>query len=460
MCKRQRVLLLVCLVISACAPPNTFTTRALLAFTPTPYVSTGALQDEPSAAPSAISQTPQDSGTPLTTSAPSSASDFDAQRAFAYNQMLAVTIGQRVTGSDGGARAGDYLAQQFQSYGYQVERQAFPFEAWEDRGTQVALVGATSRTLEARPIQYSPAGDVEAAVVAVAGTGTPDDFTGVDVHDKIALVQRGTLTFSEKANNAAHAGARAVLIYNNEPGSYGGTLRDRTAIPVLALSGEEGAQLMTMLTQGAVRVHLASDTLITHKTGHNIIATRRGTSAGTLVLGGHYDSVAAGPGANDNGSGTAVILELARVLASKAHKLTLVIIGFDAEEFGLLGSRYYVEHLSATERGNIRAMVNFDMLGGGSGPLLLGGDGNVALLARASAQALGIAAQDFHLDSNAGSDHVSFTHVGIDTVFFSRDYNLMHTPQDTIDQVTPEHLDEAGRVAVQLIERLEAQSSS
>ena len=55
---------------------------------------------------------------------------------------LAVTIGTRAAGSDGGARAGDYLAQQFHSYGYQVERQAFPFAAWEDRGTQVlAYIG-------------------------------------------------------------------------------------------------------------------------------------------------------------------------------------------------------------------------------------------------------------------------------------------------------------------------------
>jgi aminopeptidase YwaD len=423
---------LLLLLIAACALPNT-------------------------PAPSAIPQTPRDSAAPPTTSAPVGTGDFDAQRAFAYAQMLAVIIGKRAAGSDGGARAGDYLAQQLQSYGYQVERQAFPFEAWEDRGTQVALAGDAWRPLDAQPIQYSPAGDVDSAVVAVAGIGTPEDFTRVDVRGKIALVQRGTLPFSDKANNAANAGARAVLIYNNAPGLYGGTLRNRIALPVIALSGAEGAQLTTMLTQGAVRVHLVSDTRIAHQTGYNIIATRRGTSAGTLVLGGHYDSVVAGPGANDNGSGTAVILELARVLAPREHKLTLIIIGFDAEEFGLIGSRYYVDHLSATERGHIRAMVNFDMLGGGSGPLLLGGDGNVAQLAHASAQALGIAAQSFHPGNNTGSDHISFTRVGIDTVCFSRDYSLLHTPQDTIDHVKPEYLGEAGRVAVQLIERLETQ---
>src|SRR5438046_87317 len=140
MFKRRMVFLLLCLVIAACVPPSTPAPSAPLACTPTPaatqtnapsqtHAPTGALQvqAEPSAVRSAISQTPPDSGAPPIASAPSSPSDFDAQRAFTHNQMLAVTIGKRVTGSDGGARAGDYLAQQFQSYGYQVERQAFPF---------------------------------------------------------------------------------------------------------------------------------------------------------------------------------------------------------------------------------------------------------------------------------------------------------------------------------------------
>ena len=74
------------------------------------------------------------------------------------------------------------------------------------------------------------------------------------------------------------------------------------------------------------------------------------------------------------------------------------------------------------------------------------------------AQQLGITAHNFSLGGNAGSDHESFQRVGIDTVFFSRDYSLLHTPQDEISQVRQEYLGEAGRVALELAKELDQKS--
>jgi len=202
----------------------------------------------------------------------------------------------------------------------------------------------------------------------------------------VALVERGTLPFSDKAANAEQAGAAALLIYNSQPTSFTGTLRDQVKIPTLALTGTDGDALLKLLKGGSVRVHVETDAAVTHKNGHNVIATRRGATDETIVIGGHYDTVSAGPGAVDNGSGTAVILELARVMAQRDSQHTLVFIAFDAEEEGLIGSRAYVDGLSDAQISKIRAMLNFDMLGGGSGPLLLGGDGAVGLLGRSSAQ--------------------------------------------------------------------------
>jgi aminopeptidase YwaD len=287
--------------------------------------------------------------------------------------------------------------------------------------------------------------------MAVRGNGAPGDFAGLDLHGKVAIIARGTIPFSDKAKNAAEAGALAVVIYNNEQGSFNGTLRDRVGIPTLAVSGKDGRALLDLLSKGPVKVRIESDTLLAQKNGHNIIGTLKGTTDDILVLGGHYDSVQAGPGANDNGSGTAVLMELARALAPQAHKYTLVFIAFDGEEFGLLGSRYYVEHLTAAERGKLKGMLNFDMLGGGSGPLLAGGDGKLGTLTRDVAGQMGINARNFALGGNAGSDHEPFQSAGIDTVFFSRDYSLLHTPQDSIDQVKEEYLLEAGKVALQVV---------
>lgn len=387
---------------------------------------------------------------------PIPSSEFDSAQAFAYNQTLAVSIGTRVAGSPSGAKAGDYIAQEFSKDGYAVERQAFDFQMWQDRSTVVKMTVPEEKDLDAKPIQNSPPGKIEAELAVVRGQGTETDFANVDVTGKIALVPRGTLLFADKAKNAANAGALAIIIYNNQSGLFTGALRDRASIPVLSLSDLQGQALIEQASKGVVKLSIASDTAFVTQTGYNIIGTQKGTSGKLIVLGGHYDSVQAGPGANDNGSGVAVLLELARDLAHQDHPDTLILIAFDGEEFGLLGSQYYVSQLQTPERSRIKAMLNFDMLGAGSGPLLAGGDGPIGQQARDLARSLGLSARNFSLGSNAGSDHEPFQRAGIDTVFFSRDYTLLHTPQDTIDQVKPEYLDEAGKVALRLVNGLEA----
>lgn len=381
--------------------------------------------------------------------------NFDAARAFSHNRALAVDIGKRVAGTEGGKAAADYLFKALESYGYQVTRQPFPFDAWEDQGTRVQVLTPTSRTFETLALMYSPGATVDGDLVLVPGLGYRDDYAKVNVRGKVALVQRGTIPFSDKAANGEQAGAAAVIIYNTSRDVFTGTLRDPVKIPVIALSGDGGQELLNLLRNGTVHVRVESRAEFSVKTGTNVIAVRRGTSEETIVVGGHYDSVAAGPGAVDNGSGTAVLLELARAAAQRQWSKTLVFAAFDAEELGLFGSRYYVDQLSDQELRNTRAMLNLDMLGGGSGPLLVMGDGNAALLGRSSAKELSIEAQNSQLPSGAGSDHESFARRGVDTVFFMRDYTLLHTPQDTIDQVQQKYLEEAGKVAERVLQRIE-----
>lgn len=389
--------------------------------------------------------------------APVSAGNFDAARAFGHVRKLAVDIGSRVAGTDSDANAANYIAREFASSGLEVTRQPFTFDGWQDRGTTVRLVSPETTPLEARAIQYSPGGKVEGELVLVQGTGAREDFAKVNVRGKIAMVKRGTLPFSVKASNAAEAGAEAILIYNDQPQIFIGSLRDRVDIPVIGLSGASADGVLKLLSQGTVRVKIDSDSGIVQQTGYNIIGTLAGLSDETIVLGGHYDSVSTGPGAGDNASGTATLLELARVMGSRPQpQHTLVFVAFDAEELGLLGSRAYVNNLSSPEIAKLRGMMNFDMLGAGDGPLLLMGDGSIALLGRSSARELGIDARNGSMPANAGSDHESFARRGVDTVFFMRNYTLLHTPDDTVDRVKPEYLDEAGRVAQRMLERLDS----
>jgi len=436
--KRILFFIAIILALTACAP----------AATPAPPTQTIAPR-----VPTTVATTAAPAPTQGAFVAPASCAlnDFDSQCAYAQNQMLAVTIGVRVAGSPNGTRAGDYIADQFKSFGYAVDKQEFTFEPWEDLGTNVLLTAPEARELEVIPIQFSTAGHLEAELVAIGGAGEPNDYAKVNVKGKIAFVQRGTLQFYDKSKNAADAGAIAVIVYNNAPQLFGGTMRDPPTIPTLAMSGRESDKVLASLNQGTVKIKIDSDTQKTKKVAHNIIATKLGTNGKTLVLGGHYDTVAAAPGANDNGSGTAVVIELARILAKRETKYALVFIAFDAEEYGLIGSRYYADHLADSDKGKIAAMLNFDMLAGGKGALGLGGDGSIAQTMRQAAKDLGIDARDFKLGNNAGSDHQSFTRIGIDSVFFSRDYDLLHTPQDSLDQIHADWLGEAGRVALQAL---------
>ena len=244
--------------------------------------------------------------------------EFDASRAMEHNGMLAVTMGTRVAGSDNATRAGDYIAQQFASYGYVIEKQSFAFENWQDLGTRVQITVPDARTLDARPLQFSPAGKAEAELVVVNGVGNESDFAKVNVNAKIALIQRGTLTFSDKARNAERAGAVAAIVYNNAPERFAGALRDKTANPVLAISGRDGQMLLDLHAKGVVKIKIESDTMLAQKTGRNIVATKRGTNDSIVIMGAHYDSVDVGAGANDSASGASVLLELARAMSQKS----------------------------------------------------------------------------------------------------------------------------------------------
>lgn len=97
--------------------------------------------------------------------------------------------------------------------------------------------------------------------------------------------------------------------------------------------------------------------------GQNIIGDHWGQaqSSNVIIIGGHYDTVSDSPGADDNGTATAGVLEAARILAPYRFRKSLRFIGFDFEETGLDGSRYYVEHLSGNEA--IEGMLNMEMIG-------------------------------------------------------------------------------------------------
>jgi Zn-dependent M28 family amino/carboxypeptidase len=212
-------------------------------------------------------------------------------------------------------------------------------------------------------LKGSPAGSPVASLVAVPNVGRADDFAQVDVQGVIAIVRRGDIPFLDKAKNATAAGAVGLVIVNNDADNFSGTLGGATNIPVLALSGEQGNPLLERAREERFQVGLNLNTQQCLVTGRNVIAHLPGVTRPKVLLGAHYDSVSGSPGANDNASGTAVVLEIARKLSGTPLARQAWFVAFDGEEDGLHGSKAFVNSAKSQFLSELQGMLNFDMVG-------------------------------------------------------------------------------------------------
>jgi aminopeptidase YwaD len=398
---------------------------------------------------------PTPSPTPDGSSGPGSAR-FDPERAFAHVDALAVEIGSRPAGSEAEREAARYLRGQLSGFGYETELQPFSFDVFADAGSSLEVLTPQAMSPAVHPFESSADGVVEGQLVE-AGIGEPGDFPP-DTTGKIALIERGTLYHSDKVANAAAAGARAAVIFNNEPGLFRGSLSERSLIPALALSQEDGEDLLAMMQSGPVSVRLEVRTKSGPRDSQNVVA-RPPDGECRVVAGGHYDSVPAGPGANDNGSGSATVVEMARVLAADGEFDDVCFVLFGSEEVGLFGSAHFVGSLTLAESDTLEGMLNFDMVGVGRQWLLTGSLG-LTDIAAAEAEERGL---DYTVESSStavGSDHASFINADIPAVFlhslftFVADDPNYHTATDQAQHVQPTRMAEIAEAGLAVIDVL------
>ncbi|MDZ4265587.1 MAG: M28 family peptidase, partial [Mycobacterium sp.] len=195
---------------------------------------------------------------------------------------------------------------------------------------------------------------------------TAGDYDGLPVQGAIVLVDRGSCPFGAKQAVAAERGAVALIVANNDDGEEiaGGTLGEQTdvSIPVISVTKAAGAQVRAQ-SGAPVAIRLNAGVRV-EKTRNVIAQTKTGSTADVVMVGAHLDSVAEGPGINDNASGVAAVLETALQLGSSPQVNNAVRFGFwGAEEFGLLGSSDYVDSLDVEALKDIALYLNFDMLG-------------------------------------------------------------------------------------------------
>jgi Zn-dependent M28 family amino/carboxypeptidase len=290
--------------------------------------------------------------------------------------------GNRAAGTPGYDASAEYVARELRRAGYEVTVQSFELPFFEEVEAARLELRGQAATEFARGedfvlMEYSGGGEATAflrPVDARPGASTSgcetEDFAGFP-EGNIALLRRGTCTFSRKAANAEDAGASAVVIFNDgRPGRDGvveGTLGGPgIEIPVFGASSEVGEEFLAAAGRGGAEVHLSARTVSRDRETSNVIAeSPGGEDERTVMVGAHLDSVPEGPGINDNGSGSATVLEIAlqmsRLEIEPRNRLRFAFWG--AEEIGLLGSKHYLEQLSRAEMDDISAYLNFDMVG-------------------------------------------------------------------------------------------------
>ncbi|MGE5654267.1 MAG: M28 family peptidase [Bacillota bacterium] len=355
-----------------------------------------------------------------------------------------------------------------------------------------------------RPNIYSQSGNMTGPV-AFAGYGVVsteakiDNYQGVDLKGKAVLILDGVpeamksapISVEAKAQWAKNQGAAAVLIgpdprKGSEHAAWARALRRGSGskvgpsiIPTFLISpqvvtdllvGQDLNALMDQIGNGGkpvilprrVAASVAIDRL-EKGVANNVLGMITGSDPNlrdkVLVIGAHFDALGMNPddgmnaGAHDNASGTAVVLELARVLAKEPPPFSTLIAAWGAEENGLIGSQYFVNNPTVPLE-QIIGCVNFDMVGWKQGDLELHrttkGDNKLAASAQRQAEALHIPLQ--LRDYMTGSDGYHFEQKGIATIWFADSWNSetlpeYHTPDDKPELIGEQRIGDIAKLA-------------
>ncbi|KAF8603993.1 Zn-dependent exopeptidase [Ceratobasidium sp. AG-I] len=287
--------------------------------------------------------------------------------------------GTRSFGTPGYQLSADYVYNLAKWSGYKVTRQGVKYPQSTIYSQDLLIDTKQFATGEVIAFSYSPptpkAGITSELVLipdgpsAATGAGCDAaDYAGLNVTGKIAFISRGSCTFAIKSTLAKNAGAVAAIIYNNVAG---GAFSSRISynvsesVPTVIIGLETAQPFVARLngTGAAITATVKVDSLIKDVISENIIAqTIWGNQSNVIHIGAHLDSVPAGPGVNDDGSGSATVAELlVQLVKFRPSKNAVRFSWWTNEEIGLVGSQYYVDSLSDAEKAKIALYINLDM---------------------------------------------------------------------------------------------------
>ncbi|MCP2244654.1 M28 family metallopeptidase [Lentzea aerocolonigenes] len=282
---------------------------------------------------------------------------------------------QRIGDRNGGTRAAltpgydasvDYVAGKLRDEGFIVSTPTFNFDIQVSDAKLARVDGVNYEAIVMTASPQTPVGGVTGPLRVVPEDATTGceatDFAGQDFTGSVALIRRGGCTFEQKHLNAFAAGAIAVLVSNNVDGPLSNvTLTNPGKIPTGGVSKADGT---TLAGKAGLPITVDMRYHLETRTQRNVIAqTKTGRTNNVVMAGSHLDSVEVGPGINDNGSGSASLLETALQLGSRPKVDNAIRFAWwGAEERGLIGSTKYVQSLTFEQQLDIALYLNFDMV--------------------------------------------------------------------------------------------------
>lgn len=388
-------------------------------------------------------------------------SEIEKDRAMGVIQRL-TDVSPRVAGTDDEVAAAQYVLKEFNKLGFTSTLEEFPMKSFKANEWNLTIhYGNETLQLDSSCLSFSsstPDGGLENIPLVYGSYGQMSDVHSIDMEGKIAVVSRGKTTFREMAINCDRKGALGVIIINSEDTPLKATLVEKSPIPAVSVSQSDGMKIMNEIKNESLRANLLVDTTIEDSISNNVIGVKESSNkdAKTLIIGAHYDSVDC-PGANDNASGVAGLMELAYILEDSNLPFNIHFIAFGSEEIGLIGSNYNVRKNYYKSK-DVIGMINMDMIGMGEHLEILRekkySDATFYDLASSAAKELNIEAVETY---GGRSDHVSFESARIPVVFLTyapHDPMYYHTDLDTIDTIDSSLLKNTVEVVLKMITEL------
>jgi len=398
----------------------------------------------------------------------------------AYSNLreLSDNIGGRVSGTKSGYEAEKWALDKFSSYGLQNPHfERFEMPGWERGSLKVEVAIPDKKLLSAAALANTPSKSKISGNVVDVGFGHPDEFEKLsdDIKGKIVLAEVGTLPGkrsvhrTEKVELATKYGAAGFILITNAPGNLPrtGTVKrgGYVKIPAVGVSSEHGTWLRRYLIDYPdmkIKIDMKNKTKMTY--ANNIVAEISGSELPdeVVIVGAHLDSWDLGQGTIDNGVGSVTLLETARVLSKlKAKpKRTLRFILFMGEEFGLYGSKNYIEQHKA-ELENIVMMLNMDMIGNPYSFNVYGHEEALPFLKNLAAELQGFGMEPDKVTSIAKlhSDHESFMLAGVPAMGLTTNlpesmWRYYHSAGDTFDKASETFLNNAAVIAATTLLRI------